>query len=84
MSRLQMCFILARIFFDDHQRGSHFDHLAVFADPFGDGSLEGRRDFHGRFIRQHLHDGLILFHAVSLLDQPLNDLSFDNAFSDVR
>ena len=43
-----------------------------------------RRDFHGRLVRLHLHDGLVLGHGLALGHHQADDLRLGDALTQIR
>jgi hypothetical protein len=67
-----------------HQRRAHGDRVARGAVKSQDHARERRRDLDGRLGRFHLDQRLVQRHGVALGDEPLHDLGFLEAFSEIR
>jgi len=73
-----------RVGFENHQRGADGDDVARFARELDDLSRHRRRQFYSRLIGHHRADHVFLVDLVADRDEPLGDLGFDRALTEVR
>jgi hypothetical protein len=58
-------------------------NFAFFVAELGDGSVDRRRDRHGRLVRHHLDEVLLLLDGVTNGNLPGDDLALGDAFADI-
>ena len=66
---------------EDHGTNGH--HFAFGGEQLADRSGGGRGHLDGGLVRHHLDDRLVLFNDVAFGYEPLDDLTFRNAFTNI-
>ena len=67
-----------------NQLGANRDHVARLAGCREHLAADGRRNHDGCLVGHQIHKRLVLGDRLALLDFPLDNLAFDDAFADIR
>jgi hypothetical protein len=69
--------------FDGKKACANLNDLTLFSHDFNDSARGGAGNFNGGFVGHDLKQGLILFNRITLFDEPANNFTFINAFTDI-
>ncbi len=73
-----------RIAADDDEDRAHRDNLALGDEDARHDTARGRRDLHGRLVRLHLDQRVVLGDLRALCHEPARDLAFGEALAEIR